>query len=59
MIKGRIIWKVIFFGGGGGVVVGKNKRKLQGKTSPKKFMQSTTQSGAGYPQAELKKRRNI
>ena len=64
MIKGRIIWKDIFFGGGGGgggwgLVVGKNKRKLQGKMSQKKFMQSKTQSGAGYPQPELKKRWQI
>ena len=41
MIKGRTVWKVIFFWGGGeggrgGVVVGKNKWiKLQGKMSRK------------------------
>ena len=65
MIKGRIIWKDIFLGGGGGgggaggFGGGKKKKKKPREMSHKKFMQSKTQSGAGYPQPELKKRWQI
>jgi len=41
MIKGRVIWKVIFFGGGGGagvgLVVGKKQKKTERENVPKKI----------------------